>query len=44
MYLLQDRTLSQIEQFWSYLMWTDENIDEKNIRNSVLVCIVYLLQ
>ncbi|CAC5378844.1 unnamed protein product [Mytilus coruscus] len=31
-----DRTLSQIEQFWSYLMWTDENIDEKTIRNSVL--------
>lgn len=34
--LALDRTLSQIEQFWSYLMWTDENIDEKNIRNSVL--------
>jgi len=32
-----ERTLSQVEQFWAYMIWLDENGDENDIHHSVLV-------
>ncbi|XP_069140268.1 uncharacterized protein [Argopecten irradians] len=31
-----DRTLSTVEQFWAYMIWTDENGDENDLHHSTL--------
>ncbi|XP_033757062.1 uncharacterized protein LOC117339522 isoform X1 [Pecten maximus] len=31
-----ERTLSQVEQFWAYMIWTDENGDENDLHHSTL--------